>query len=243
MSTENPIKVTIDKLRKAVESENFPNFAREHVRIVNFCRRALFHGDREALGRWYPELSSLLIWFYRSGKAAWPDAERSMGGIELLFSLVGNFLETRTLHETLAEVKRSGVDREILKIMSQSQGGIRSGDLAEQLGKSQNSVTNRLPALERMGLIVRSRIGRNSVVYLTPKGRGTAEDLQREGSPEACNLFAADRSAVLQPYTDLTGQNRPPDKIMEFWFLLPVDRPQGQTINALSTCSRKRIFH
>ena len=212
--------MTVGKLRKAVEDRNFLNLSREHIRIVNLCRRALFHGDREALGRWYPELSSFLIWFYRSGKADWPDAERSMGGLELLLSLMGNFLETGTLQETLAELTRSGVDREIIKAMWRSPEGIKSGELAEQLQKSQNSVTNRLPRLEKIGLIVRSRIGRNSVVYLTPKGRGIAEDLRREEVTDACNQFAAGKSAVLEPYYDLTGQERPPDKPMSFWIVI-----------------------
>lgn len=213
MHTDNPIKMTVDRLRKAVEERDFLNFSREHTRIVNICRRALFHGDRDAMGRWYPELSSLLMWFY--GKVEWPDADRSMGGLELLLSFIGNFLETRTVQETLTEVRGSEVDRKIIKILSRNPNGMRSGDLAEKLEKSQNSVTNRLPNLEKLGLIVRLRIGRNSVLYLTPKGKGIAGDLQRKKKPEACIAVAADESA--QYYLDLGGQEQSSEKTPAFW--------------------------
>jgi len=243
MNTENPIKMTVDKLHKAIEDRDLLNFSKERAKIVNFCRRALFHGDREAMGRWYPELSRLLIWFYRSGKGEWRDAERSMGGLELLLSLMRNFHETRTFQETLAEVRGSEVDREIIKILSRNPNGMRSGNLAQQLEKSQNSLTNRLPNLEKLGLIFRLRIGRNSVLYLTPKGRGVAEDLQREEIPETYNQLAAGESAVSQPYEDLTGQEQPPGKPMTFWPQPLMDRAQGETVNDLSARSTKRTYN
>jgi DNA-binding MarR family transcriptional regulator len=243
MNQENPIKITVGKLRKAIEDRDFLNFSREHARIVNFCRRALFHGDREALGRWYPEVSSVLVWFFRGGKADWPGAERSMGGLELLLSLMGNSLETRTLQEALADVWRSRVDRDILKAMSHHQEGMKSGDLAEQLKKSPNSVTNRLPGLEKMGLIIRSRLGKSSVVYLTPKGKGIAEQLRGEAASGACKPATLDESRVPQDYEDQFGQKRSPNEPLLFWTSPSTGYFGKETGDAPPNLSSTRTFH
>ena len=217
MSDKSAIAKTMGNLRKAVEDRDFLSFSREQSKIVNFCRRALFHGDREALGRWYPEISSLLTWFYRSGKADWQEAERSMGGLELLLSLMGNFLDTRALEETMAEVRRSEVDREILKVVSRNREGMRSGDVATQLGKSQSSVTNRLPGLEKMGLIVRSRLGKSSVIYLTPKGRSVTGDLQREATTGACGIETLNEALATQVCQNLFGREQSCSEAISFW--------------------------
>ena len=217
MTDKGAIAKTMEKLREAVQDRNWLTYSREQVKVVNFCRRALFHGDRETLGRWYPEIISLLTWFYRSGKADWSEAERSMGGIELLSSLIGNFLETRTLQETLDEVRRSGVDREILKVMSQNREGIRSGELAAQLRKSQNSVTNRFPGLEKMGLIVRSRRGKGSMLYLTPKGRGVAEELRAGTGNDVCMPIQLRGVRMPPEFQNVLGQNQSSDQPATFW--------------------------
>jgi DNA-binding MarR family transcriptional regulator len=217
MADKRAVAKTLEKLRQAVQDRDWLSYSREQFKVVNFCRRALFHGDGETLGRWYPEIFSLLTWFYRSGKADWPEAERSMGGIELLSSLIGNFLETRTLQETLDDVRMSGVDREILNVMSKYREGIRSGELAAQLRKSQNSVTNRFPGLEKMGLIVRSRRGKGSMLYLTPKGRGIAQGLPDETGGNVCGLITLPGTTPPPEFKDISGVNRPGDQPVSFW--------------------------
>jgi DNA-binding MarR family transcriptional regulator len=224
---------TVEKLRQAVQDRDWLSYSREQFKVVNFCRRALFHGDRETLGRWYPEIYSLLTWFYRSGKADWSEAERSMGGLELLSSLIGNFLETRTMQETLDDVRKSGVDREILKVMFQNREGIRSGELAAQLRKSQNSVTNRFPGLEKMGLIVRSRRGKGSVLYLTPKGRGIAQHLPGETGGNVCRLIQLPGTIAPPEIKDVLGLDQPADQPVSFWpgwSACPANRPTGEVL-------------
>ncbi|MEN6440553.1 MAG: hypothetical protein ABFD97_18425 [Syntrophobacter sp.] len=207
----------MERLRKAIEDRDWLQFSREHFRIVNFCRRVLFQGDRDALNRWYPVISSLLIWFFRGGKADWQEAERSMGGLELLLSLIGNFLNTRTLDEARAVVRRSSVDCEIIGAVARSPGGLKSGELARILGRKQNSVTNRLPGLEKMGLIVRSRIGKNSVVYPTPKGRGIAEKILKEAVVEVPDPAKTDTNGEESYFLDHTGQKRSLGDMLQFW--------------------------
>ncbi|MCL5405396.1 MAG: hypothetical protein M1398_01490 [Deltaproteobacteria bacterium] len=234
MADKSAIAKTMEKLRQAVQDRDWLSYSREQFKVVNFCRRALFHGDRETLGRWYPEIFSLLTWFYRSGKADWQEAERSMGGIELLSSLIGNFLETRTMQETMDEVRKSKVDCEILKVMSQNREGIRSGELAAQLRKSQNSVTNRFPGLEKMGLIVRSRRGKGSMLYLTPKGRGLAEDLSGEAERNVLRAVTLPGTHTPEEYVDVLGQNRSADQPARFWPAWTAgsaEAPTGEVLN------------
>lgn len=218
MINDTAKKSLAESLREAIETRDWLGFSRACFKVTNVNRRALFQGDRPTLERWYRDLSSLLTWFYRKGgEPEWPEAQRSMGGLEMLLSLMGNFLETRTLQETLSEVRRSAVDRDILLTVAQNPDGIRSGDLAARLAKQQNSVTNRLPALERMGLIVRSRIGKNSVIYPTPKGRGVAEDL-RGLEKRTPGLRCAPSNEVQEtPWLGLYGEERRPEDGLTSW--------------------------
>jgi DNA-binding MarR family transcriptional regulator len=234
MAENSAIAKTMERLRNAVEQRDWLSYSREQFKVVNFCRRALFHGDRAALGRWYPEITSLLMWFYRSGKADWQEAERSMGGVELLSSLIGNFLETRSREETMEEVRRSGVDSDILKAMSQHRDGIRSGELAKLLGKSQNSVTNRFPGLEKMGLIVRSKRGKESMLYLTPKGKGLAGDLRQKPEENVRGLISLSGTLAPQEFADVCGQNQPADQSSSFWpgwTTGPAKEPTGEVLS------------
>jgi DNA-binding MarR family transcriptional regulator len=120
---------------------------------------------------------------------------------------------------------------------------MKSGDLAKELGKSQNSITNRLPAMEKLGLIVRSKVGKNSVVYVTPKGRGIAKDLPGMEIPDACKVFAADKSMEEQPFIGLLGEEVAPGEPMSFWFSPSAGHAQSKTSKASSTCSKTGTYH
>jgi DNA-binding MarR family transcriptional regulator len=198
MSAATLTTITAD-MRKAIEEKDITAFSRGHFKLMNLCRRFLFQGDKTVLDKYYPDISSLLVWFYRTGKADWPEVDRMMGGVEALMMLIGNFLQTRNMKETIAEVRKSHNDVQILLALSGGKDGIMSGELAKRSGLKQNSLTNRLPGLEKMGLIIRTKLGKNSIIYLTPKGSGIAEQL-KTAAPEQT-------SSSLEEMALATGQN------------------------------------
>ncbi|PCI30321.1 MAG: hypothetical protein COB67_02275 [SAR324 cluster bacterium] len=160
----------IDSLKKAIQAEDERLFRISYQKLVDLCRKFLFEGEKEKMEQIYPLLSSLLNYFYRSGQPAWVKVDHKMGGLEMLRSLISNLKDTRTTQEALIEI-RGTADEALLSELTKHRDGCLSGELAKKLGKSPNALTNRLPKLEKKGLIVRAKRGKNSLVFLTPKGQ------------------------------------------------------------------------
>jgi DNA-binding MarR family transcriptional regulator len=121
-------------------------------------------------------------------------------------------MHTRTAQEALLDVRKSRVDQSILRRLS-DKDGLLSGELAKQLELSPNSVTNRLPILEKRGLLVRVKRGKNSLVYLTPKGKRVGKELL--GKEVAGNPSAGENQNDV--FLDPLGQERFLGQSVSFW--------------------------
>ena len=81
------------ELMRTIRYENWLQFSREHARIVGFFRRALFNHDYEALRLWNERLRQELAWSYKDQKPQWDKANRAMGGLEMMYDLVGAMID------------------------------------------------------------------------------------------------------------------------------------------------------
>ena len=172
------ISSIIEDLKISVREKNVTEFRKIHFKLTNLCRASIIEADKKMLSESYPEISSFIVWFYKTGTPLWPEVDRMVGGIDALLGIVGNIMDTHTAKEVLADIKGSK-DWEVLMKLHDKVEGVLSGELARQLKRSPNALTNRLPGLERKGLIIRAKKGKNSLVYLTPKGKYVAEELSK----------------------------------------------------------------
>lgn len=170
------ISSIIEDLKISVREKNVTEFRKIHFKLTNLCRASIIEADKKMLSESYPEISSFIVWFYKTGTPLWPEVDRMVGGIDALLGIVGNIMDTHTAKEVLADIKGSK-DREVLMKLHDKLEGVLSGELARQLKRSPNALTNRLPGLERKGLIIRAKKGKNSLIYLTPKGKYVAKEL------------------------------------------------------------------
>lgn len=172
------ISSIIEDLKISVREKNVTEFRKIHFKLTNLCRASIIEADKKMLSEYYPEISSFIVWFYKTGTPLWPEVDRMVGGIDALLGIVGNIMDTHTAKEVLADIKGSK-DWEVLMKLHDKPEGVLSGQLARQLERSANALTNRLPGLERKGLIIRAKKGKNSLVYLTPKGKYVTEELSK----------------------------------------------------------------
>ncbi|MBW2739648.1 MAG: hypothetical protein JRE64_12550 [Deltaproteobacteria bacterium] len=114
--------------------------------------------------------------------------------------------------------------------------GVLSGELARQLKRSPNALTNRLPGLERKGLIIRAKMGKNSLVYLTPKGKYVAEELSKSmaKTEAACDISAEKKPS--EKFLNQFGQysNEKPT----FWICPTIDTHEGHNLRFLKSASQ-----
>lgn len=156
-----------ENLRQAVLDRDLLTFSRQFHLISSHCRKALFRSDKETLQFFYSQISSYLIWFL--GKQDWPDVTRSIGGLEMLLSLIGNFLETRTLDEVAEEIRGNFIMATVLKELYKNRNGMRFSDLSE---KNSPGIEDVLKRMRELGVIMRSGRLQFLCLYLTPKGEG-----------------------------------------------------------------------
>ena len=207
------ISSIIEDLKISVREKNVTEFRKIHFKLTNLCRANIIEADKKMLSESYPEISSFIVWFYKTGTPLWPEVDRMVGGIDALLGIVGNIMDTHTAKEVLADIKGSK-DREVLMKLHDKLEGVLSGELARQLKRSPNALTNRLPGLERKGLIIRAKKGKNSLVYLTPKGKYVAEELSKSiAKTEAAYDIYAEKKASGK-FLNLFG--KPSDEII-FW--------------------------
>ena len=207
------ISSIIKDLKISVREKNVTEFRKIHFKLTNLCRAGIIEADKKMLSESYPEISSFIVWFYKTGTPLWPEVDRMVGGIDALLGIVGNIMDTHTAKEVLADIKGSK-DQKILMNLHNKPEGVLSGELARQLKRSPNALTNRLPGLERKGLIIRAKKGKNSLVYLTPKGKYVAEELSKSiaKTKAAYNIYAEKKPSG--KFLNLFG--KPSDEII-FW--------------------------
>lgn len=207
------ISSIIEDLKISVREKNVTEFRKIHFKLTNLCRASIIEADKKMLSESYPEISSFIVWFYKTGTPLWPEVDRMVGGIDALLGIVGNIMDTHTAKEVLADIKGSK-DREVLMKLHDKLEGVLSGELARQLKRSPNALTNRLPGLERKGLIIRAKKGKNSLVYLTPKGKYVAEELSKSiaKTKAAYDIYAEKKASG--KFLNLSG--KPSDEII-FW--------------------------
>ncbi|MCK5720983.1 MAG: hypothetical protein KAI84_00465, partial [Gammaproteobacteria bacterium] len=204
------ISSIIEDLKISVREKNVTEFRKIHFKLTNLCRASIIEADKKMLSESYPEISSFIVWFYKTGTPLWPEVDRMVGGIDALLGIVGNIMDTHTAKEVLADIKGSK-DREVLMKLHDKLEGVLSGELARQLKRSPNALTNRLPGLERKGLIIRAKKGKNSLVYLTPKGKYVAEELSKSiaKTKAAYDIYAEKKASG--KFLNLSG--KPSDEI------------------------------
>jgi len=135
-------------------------------------------------------LDDFLAWFYRTGEPEWPEIQKQIGELEGCLNLIQDHLEVFSQSETLLEIKKSLRDQLILSALIHYPNGMLSGELAQAQGIAPNALSNRLPGLERLGVLRRIRKGKNSLVYLTPLGQRLAWNLQSQDTqPVPANEF------------------------------------------------------
>lgn len=212
MSEASYLERLVGDLKATIEKEDLQNFLKIHFDLFQLCRRYIFEADTSRLTQSYSPLNSLFIWFYRTGEAQWPEIEKQMGGLEALAGLIRSLKETRTKQEVLTEIRGSQIDSQILCSLLMSENGILSGQLAQQLDRSQNSLTNRLPNLERKGMVIRAKQGKNSLIFLTPKGKTIANLLSEEKFKEHERT-----STQSEKYEDLDGKLKSRSASPGFW--------------------------
>jgi len=207
------ISSIIEDLKISVREKNVTEFRKIHFKLTNLCRASIIEADKKMLSESYPEISSFILWFYKTGTPLWPEVDRMVGGIDALLGIVGNIMDTHTAKEVLADIKGSK-DREVLMKLHDKLEGVLSVELARQLKRSPNALTNRLPGLERKGLIIRAKKGKNSLVYLTPKGKYVAEELSKSiaKTKAAYDIYAEKKASG--KFLNLSG--KPSDEII-FW--------------------------
>jgi DNA-binding HxlR family transcriptional regulator len=215
MSSEY-ISSIIEALKISVQEKNVSEFRKIHFKLTNLCRASIIEADKKMLSESYPEISSFIVWFYKTGTPLWPEVDRMVGGIDALLGIVGNIMDTHTAKEVLADIKGSK-DWEVLVKLHDKPEGILSGELARQLKRSPNALTNRLPGLERKGIIIRAKRGKNSLIYLTPKGKYVAKELVDSLDQ---NRITRDVPIEEQPsgfFMDIFIQGQPNAQIKSFW--------------------------
>lgn len=201
----------INGLKKAIEEKDLFELRHNHYELVHLCRKHLFENNKPILKEIDRDISSLLLRFYKTGKPEWPEADRMMGGLEVLRTFTGSRLHTETHNEIMEKVSKSDHDRKILINLPVSGSPVRSGELANITKLSQNSLTNRLPGLEKRGLITRNRNGKNSFIYLTPKGKFIAGKLTEKPVKIEIN-------SSLQKFDDYFHKDKDPSvDNVEFW--------------------------
>ncbi len=207
------VKATITQLKKAVNERNTDSFEKAYFKLTGLCRKYILNADKKLLSATYPELSSLLTWFYQNNAPRWPEINRKMGSIDAFLSLMGNLRHTRTAREAFVEIRKSRKDQSILLELYKEPSGILSGELAARLESSPNALTNRLPGLEKKGLITRYRRGKNSLVFLTPKGISVASGLSKNSHSQ--DFMPDDQSA--HTFIDVFRQEKPIEDKTYFW--------------------------
>lgn len=208
------ISSIIEDLKRSVREKNVTEFRKIHFKLTNLCRASIIETDKKMLSESYPEISSFIVWFYKTGTSLWPEVDRMVGGIDALLGIAGNIMDTHTAKEVLADIKGSK-DWEVLAKLHDKPEGILSGELARQLKRSPNALTNRLPGLERKGIIIRAKKGKNSLVYLTPKGKYVAEELSKSiaKTKAAYDIYAEKKPSG--KFLNQFGQYS--DEIPRFW--------------------------
>ncbi|MBF0275027.1 MAG: hypothetical protein HQK84_07330 [Nitrospinae bacterium] len=180
MSTQD----LINSLKQTIAKRDLKAFNYDHYRLTNVCIKSMIESDRELMKILEKGLPPLNRWFYRNnGIPEWDEAAHEMAKLEMLQELIEDFLDYAPLKEIIEElkdlVKKSKVYPRMLEKLSVMPpgSGIPSSELADLLKLNRNSLTNRYPELEKHGLIVRTRRGKNSYVHITMTGRELAASM------------------------------------------------------------------
>ncbi|MBF0567971.1 MAG: hypothetical protein HQK95_03805 [Nitrospirae bacterium] len=173
-----------ESLYQAIRERDLRVLREAFYTLENVCRRNIFGVNKEVLKELYDKLNvfmlesrAIIVRSNAIGESEWPEACMMMGGIQVFRDLIGELILTETHQEIIDKVMRSKIEKEIITILAQKDEFILSGELANLVGKRQNSVTNRLYELESRGLILRAKRGKNSFIYLTEKGKSIGKTL------------------------------------------------------------------
>lgn len=184
-------KETIQEIRNSIVEKDRTMFIRHTFHLTMICRKNILEQNRGILKDIYPLLTDLLMDFYKNGDPEWEDVNEKMGGLEEIRGFVGDILETVTGDEIMNHLKSNPTDTGILNILRFRPDGMLSGNIAENLNKNKNTITNKLPGLERLGLVRRNKIGKNSNVYITPKGKDAIELIEPHKEKVTVNQLPA----------------------------------------------------
>ncbi|MBF0402469.1 MAG: hypothetical protein HQL00_00785 [Nitrospirae bacterium] len=179
-------------LESSIASKDMLEFRKAFFDLENVCRQNIFEVNKELLKELDDKFNEFLINSGEVVRAHWPEVCEMMGGIEMLSDIIEELVISETPAEIVDDLLRSKDDLlkgkmeyKIIRRLIDATEGIRSGDLAIAVDTTPNSLTNRLLALEKRGLILRVKRAKNSFVYLTPKGKSIGKALlEREKKKE-----------------------------------------------------------
>lgn len=214
-----PVKELIEELRTHIRNRDFFGFETSYFRLREVCVKNLIEANRPVLKELEKELPPLLLWFYGKGKPEWDKASHPMAKVEMLEEFIEDFLDSPTQEELNSELavdlQKSAVDRDILRTLLSEKLGITSGEIARRMEKNPNTITNRLPGLEKRGLVVRARRGKNSIVHLTPLGREAVEVCCGERKEPVRHAKEAPLEG--ETYKDLYGRDKAQNDPLTFF--------------------------
>lgn len=132
--------------------------------------------------------------FERAAEAGWPEGRQIVAGWETLLRLGEACLAMARDEKAIELVKSSDTYEAILRALGRSEP-LPSGELARELGKSAQRISNVLGDMEEHGLISRHCVGRSTLVWLGPAGHYY---LQKEA--QAGELAVASKSEFDKRY-------------------------------------------
>ena len=115
-------------------------------------------------------------------EAGWTEARDIAVGWETLLRFVDSSLAMTRDEQAMDFAESKEIHTAILRVL-QEREPICSGDLAPEVGKSKQHVSNTLGDMEKHGLVSRHSVGRRTLVWLGPAGHYYVQRLDRAGHP------------------------------------------------------------
>lgn len=112
---------------------------------------------------------------------------------------------------------KSGTNTKTLLALSGGNDGIGSSELAAQFSRPSNALAKRLLFFEHRGMIVRTRIGKNSITCLAPKGAKVANTLRARVQTENIPIPSAAKVKLGHLFRNVFGELEVPGEIPAFW--------------------------
>lgn len=169
-----------EKIKTAIEEKNLSMLNEAAQDFTSLARKNILeYGDenREVLQLMYAHMSKILILFFKTGKAEWPEADRIMGGLEAIKGFIGDVIYAASSVNLIEKYKKKEgvtIDVLVLRLLLKAENGLVAKDAANELAKESYIIANTFRDMEREGIVFAILEGEKSIAELTDKGRRVA---------------------------------------------------------------------